>query len=376
MGNSLNAIGVVLRKTERVTTFSNCWPAPDEDAVAGTLVGRLRIVTTAGRASPWYGSITQGTPFSFGGFDADGDGKFDGGAGDEAVVGFCGRKSANSLNAIGVVLRKTERVTTFSNCWPAPDEDAVGTKKGDEEQTLAEEQFSTVLRLRATDVQGYLCRSQAFAKECRGHAAGMEPIRVAHGTARWFFESCVHGLVAAPDAEFQGRGVELVSVGRADLDRGQKLVAQGLDALSEIPEYSRDGRHKVNAAMMGEGKVRSILDGIGVAEERIARGKEIEAKGEALMAEGKRLMPSLPTTAEYRRYFEKLYRMAVAYSSLGSVAEDYLKEMRNDKRFGNGGDDANDATEGGFASGLNALSGNVSDTLGKVLQENQAKRPW
>ena len=91
----------------------------DEQLVAiellyGSVIEALRLETSKGRLSKWYGGKISGNPQTF---RLHGDlSKKE----SEYIVGFHGRESFNRVTCVGVCVRKVLKASVFSYYWTKP----------------------------------------------------------------------------------------------------------------------------------------------------------------------------------------------------------------------------------------------------------------
>lgn len=161
------------------------------EAVTQGIVGRLRLYSSHGRRSDWYGRGAVGRPFFQGYlkeyFEAVKkkdpamsvaiavprayEEPRNAPKARECIIGLVGRATDTNLSAIGCIVRKTVHSELLSNCWvelPA-DSKALAEKQ----RAQAEEQFGTLLRMRSCDVQAALVRAHTLARYMTSAAAAL-----------------------------------------------------------------------------------------------------------------------------------------------------------------------------------------------------------
>ena len=352
----------------------------DEDLVrveglAGRRIHRLRFWTSSGRRSRWYGRTRMGEPFDLSGDTSNqplGD----------VIVGLCGRCTQRSLDALGIVVRRTTEVHVFSRCWLQAEQE-IGTDGAQlDPGSLAEDQFAHMMRMRACDIELALDRScrlaklmwrtrpdpkEAQAKYEREYGANMRRRNSLFGTddnvelarqksgladsdqahreqqaapkkkwmdqvpppldtlrfiesvaGHWTFNSLSSGLLPLP-ADI-GEGERKMREGKAMVAKGAEQREAALAALEEIEGYDPQGNHALPVSQMGATRVTALLQRIEDLENKRDEGGLAEARGHALLAKGKSLLPAIPIgRARVMEYFQHLYKLAQTSSTLAGL---------------------------------------------------------
>lgn len=311
------------------------------EGVAGRFVNKVRFHSSKGRSSPWYGKLEVGERFSLSGNIGRGD----------IIVGFCGRSSRSSFDALGVLYRHTTEVNVFSSCW-LPSEQEIG--QGGVEQDMerkAEEQLSHILRMRACDIELTHDRTRRLATLMWRTVPAALPARgdVEQGSGKpkrkgddapaqrrhvpppldkldvirrfacgWVFDSLSRGLLTLPRVE--GEGQRKKREGELMATKGAAQHNQANEVLAGIDGYDAGGNHKLSASVLGAKRVKELLIEIEDLEDKRDKGLELKLRGQALAALGKSLMPTIPIhRPRVMEYFMGLYKLAQTSSTLESV---------------------------------------------------------
>ena len=288
----------------------------------GNIVGRIRFVTSAGRKSPWYGRLPSKQITVI---EGDRSKSID----FAEIVGFSGRSRFNDFTDLGIIVRYPNDSCVFSNCWKP--EDGVDIKS-------QESQFATVLRMRSCDLLESYTRAKTFMRKIR--ATGNKHFvptcfqENCEALGKWYFESLSRGLIGEYDDVEEGEAQ--LAKGQILQKNGENMIRIAREKLASISEYRPDGKHEVKPFYTQSAKLsREILEEIQILEESIVEGKKVVDAGVHMAVEARKKLPQLPVTISLKKYFERLYNLAIISDSLGAEAfkkrsKDLHQEMAED----------------------------------------------
>ena len=134
----------------------------------------------------------------------------------------------------------------------------------------------------------------------------------------WTFNSLSSGLLPLP-ADI-GEGERKMREGKAMVAKGAEQREAALAALEEIEGYDPQGNHALPVSQMGATRVTALLQRIEDLENKRDEGGLAEARGHALLAKGKSLLPAIPIgRARVMEYFQHLYKLAQTSSTLAGL---------------------------------------------------------
>ncbi len=246
------------------------------------------------------------------------------------IVGFSGRTSNGEIQALGAVVRRTIEAKVFSHCWldstaataaaKATAAKATATsaakktssiqRRGSEAvstfkpvvvpdvycESVAENEFSMLLRMRACAVHDALQRAHRLARRLQASRFECPPVftslPVSCGLARWLFESLTCGLVRLPRAE--GEGDQLLYQGEHIMRQGVADVKCAQNVLTSCEAWRPNGRHELNPALLGVAAVRRLRAQIDRGEALLSEGA-ISSNGTRTGDDGSRARPPITT---------------------------------------------------------------------------------
>ena len=273
----------------------------------GNIVGRIRFITSTGRKSPWYGKLPSKkiTPV-----EGDRTRSID----FAEIIGFCGRSRFNDFTDLGIIVRYPKDACVFSNCWRP--EEGLDLKS-------QQSQFATVLRMRSCDLLASYDRAKAFMRKVR--ATGNKSFvptcfqENCEALGKWYFEALSRGLIGVYDDVEEGEA--RLAKGQILERDGEEMIRIAKEKLQSIVEYRTDGNHEVRPYYtQGARLSREILEDIQLLEDTISEGKKVIEDGKQLVIEARKMLPQLPVTMTLKKYFERLYDLALMSESLGAEA--------------------------------------------------------
>ena len=187
-----------------------------------------------------------------------------------------------------------------------------------------EEQLAAILRMRSLDVLSALDRCQRLARRIHSGKnmasllvpSALQNLRTAAGVSRWLFETLTLGLVKLSPQETRGKA--MIVRAQELLEKASKLEAKGILKLNAIEGYSIDGKHSLNVGVLGDKKAKILAAAIAEGESILANARLVAQSARDLEAAGRSLLPKLPSRADLKKQFEKLYRLAVLQTTLGT----------------------------------------------------------
>jgi hypothetical protein len=221
-----------------------------------------------------------------------------------------------------MVARQKHPPNVFGGCWTDVDADSPAQMR------RAENEFAVLLRMRACDVFALLDRAEQLAKRMRSTRLGLprvDGVRVCAGVARWLFEALSRNLVRVPTRDMEDAANALRLRGQVQLKRGQELVADAEDTLSEVEGYNpATGTARLSPALLGIAYVRQAKRKMAAADGAKRRGLVMIAQGQTLTRRADAMLPSIEVNEEIRRYFQSAYGLARTANSLSPKEEALL----------------------------------------------------
>ncbi|ETV95425.1 hypothetical protein H310_11297 [Aphanomyces invadans] len=297
-------------------------------ATQSTILG-IRFGTTQGRWSKWYGRADAGLPFLLRGEEG------------EEIVGLHGYAAKDSVNGLGVCFRRTTEHNVFEGLWldhvghkfEAPTNDtpsALTDPPGNDRIHNCDRQFSYFLQMRSCDVYAAMDRSHKLAlRMWRSETIPDEVkrLRIVMGVCRWFFNAQVHGLVALTDREDEGR--RILQDGINIRASGEKLLAEGEAVMQLVDKYREGRKQQLNLALLGFKKIQELRHNMEVGDDKIKRGKQLIADGNAEILRGKQLLPKIPLTDRMLKNIRCLYRVVQTKDSMDAMSDSIKKLLLN-----------------------------------------------
>ena len=184
---------------------------------AGSVLERIRFLTSSGRVSKWIGKKISATPhvekLRAGSADLTKRGVLY--PEDKYIVGFWGWESKTRLVGLGIVNRVIIKQYVFSYYWLKEGEDGGGGGAKIEEENENEnknnsggkidpgKEFASIVRMRRSDVESALLRSENFARHLwTSRTVAMDwslgclsKFQAVSALTKWFFEAAAFRLV-------------------------------------------------------------------------------------------------------------------------------------------------------------------------------------